>query len=160
VQSDPIGLQGGINTYAYANGDPVRNSDPLGLEVGAAFGSINRHTAKWPDTSSSSCEHCECWLTCLSEDPLLPDLLIGIGGPAVNLKRPGERRPGASPWTSVDRRLPPWTGANPNAGATVTRGTIERVKCVGRYGTVAAAVGAFTAGYAVGAAGRCWVECL
>jgi RHS repeat-associated protein len=32
IQSDPIGLQGGVNTYAYAEIDPMRNVDLLGLQ--------------------------------------------------------------------------------------------------------------------------------
>jgi uncharacterized protein RhaS with RHS repeats len=31
TQEDPIGVAGGVNLYGYADGDPVNNTDPLGL---------------------------------------------------------------------------------------------------------------------------------
>jgi hypothetical protein len=35
VESDPIGLDGGLNTYLYANANPLRYVDQYGLQTGA-----------------------------------------------------------------------------------------------------------------------------
>jgi RHS repeat-associated protein len=38
VESDPIGLRGGLNTYGYVGGNSINTSDPLGLQAGTHFG--------------------------------------------------------------------------------------------------------------------------
>jgi RHS repeat-associated protein len=52
VQSDPIGLAGGISTYGYVGGNPLSNIDPLGLEV------IGIHT----NTTSSGPKTEHAWI--------------------------------------------------------------------------------------------------
>jgi RHS repeat-associated protein len=50
IESDPIGLDGGINTYAYGSNDPLRHVDPLGTQ-GAASGGVEGNLELGPTTA-------------------------------------------------------------------------------------------------------------
>jgi len=54
IESDPIGLGGGLNTYAYVGGNPVSLIDLIGLEQGAAFRAIYLADGGSPNPPSES----------------------------------------------------------------------------------------------------------
>jgi uncharacterized protein RhaS with RHS repeats len=51
LTSDPIGLEGGVNTYSYAGGDPVSNVDPNGLDCISANGTVTCKSTNGPVVS-------------------------------------------------------------------------------------------------------------
>jgi len=51
ITSDPIGLAGGINTYAYVGGNPLSFIDPLGLDCTAVNGTVTCNVPGGPQIS-------------------------------------------------------------------------------------------------------------
>lgn len=47
MEPDPIGLEGGLNPYAYAGSNPVMNVDPSGLDITTGFGGMLFETYNW-----------------------------------------------------------------------------------------------------------------
>src|SRR5262249_16271586 len=65
LESDLIGLLGGINTYAYGNSTPIRATDPLGL-VANGCGAVTGLSKYVPDYLFKECcdKHDDCYDDC------------------------------------------------------------------------------------------------
>jgi hypothetical protein len=65
----------------------------------------------------------------------------------VQIKAPGQWRPGQSFFGNVDRRFPNLPGADEQAGMLIrTAGRVERPKFAGRYGTAVIMTGLIAGG--------------
>lgn len=67
IQSDPIGLNGGINTYGYVGGDPVNYFDFYGLKIGTVDRVFWPHIRRIRSTSKGK----ELWDLMESNDALI-----------------------------------------------------------------------------------------
>lgn len=61
IESDPIGLRGGINTYAYVNSNPMGWTDPFGLKAWDLNGIGDTGVCQYYDEASQQ-THCKFYL--------------------------------------------------------------------------------------------------